>query len=114
LGRHSGKLHWKQMMGSPVVAAPALDQVSSSDRAATVVALGVAGKVCCLDACTGQVLWFYVGLRERAAHLCSSPTMVISPTVDGERRQIYFGAGLNHLRTPALFCLADLLAEWYR
>jgi outer membrane protein assembly factor BamB len=114
LGRHSGKLHWKQTMDSPVVAAPALDLVSSSDRAATVVAVGIAGKVCCLDALSGKIHWTYEALHGPGAHLCSSPTVVVRPTAEGERRHVYFGVGLNHLRTPALFCLTDFLPEWFR
>jgi outer membrane protein assembly factor BamB len=111
VSRRAGKLRWKQPLGSPVIASPALDEASSSGRAATVFAIAVAGQVACIDAYTGKVHWNYSDLQKRAAHLSSSPAVVVSPTAEGDRRRIYFGAALNGLTTPVLYCLVDVLPE---
>jgi outer membrane protein assembly factor BamB len=111
VNRRDGKLRWKQAFGSPVVASPVTDAVSEQGRAETVFVVATGGQVCCLDAHTGKVHWSYDELLGRAAHLSSSPSLVIRPTVNGDRRYLYFGAALNGLKTPVLYCLADLLPE---
>jgi eukaryotic-like serine/threonine-protein kinase len=111
VSRRDGQLRWKCALGSPVVASPVLDDASCKGRPATLFAVAVAGRVCCLDSFTGKVHWSYDDLHNRAAHLSSTPALVVSPTVDGERRRLYFGAALNGLKTPALYCLTDLLPE---
>jgi outer membrane protein assembly factor BamB len=111
LNRRDGHLRWKQSLGSPVIASLVVDDDSGRGRAATVFAIGVAGIVRCIDAQTGKVHWTYSDLQDRAAHLSSSPALVTSPTAGGDRRRLYFGAALNGLTTPALYCLADVLPE---
>jgi outer membrane protein assembly factor BamB len=111
LKRRDGQLRWKQGIGSSIVASPVTDDASEHGRALTVFAIGTTGQVCCLDAHTGKVHWSYAELQGRAAHLSSSPALAVRPTVSGDRRCLYFGAALNGLKIPAVYCLIDLLPE---
>jgi outer membrane protein assembly factor BamB len=109
VGRDDGKLRWKKALGSAVVATPALDHCTSCGHTASVFALGSGGQVFCLDPSTGKVHWSHTDLQESQPTLCSTPAVVVTHTAQGDRRRIYFGAALNNLSIPALYCLEDLL-----
>jgi outer membrane protein assembly factor BamB len=67
--------------------------------------LGSVGRVRCLDPDTGAVRWtFDLGA---GTYLSSDPAVAASRSPGGERRRIYFGAGLNYLTFPGVFCLED-------
>ncbi len=110
LGRPDGKTRWQTDMGSPVIATPGLARCPGYEQTAHVFAIGTKGKVACLDPHTGQALWTYT-LPGSEMHLSSSPRVVVSRTTEGDRRQIYFGAGLGGLTTgrPVVYCLEDLV-----
>lgn len=111
VGRYDGRPRWEAIVGSPVVAAPALDCANPGEKATTVYAIGTTGQVHCLDAATGRAHWSYRGLEADAPHLSGSPALVTESTPEGDRRRLYFGAALNNLTIPALFCLEDFLPE---
>jgi outer membrane protein assembly factor BamB len=105
LERQEGRLAWKVGLGSPVVASPAL--VAGEGRAA-LYALGSAGRVCRLEAATGQVEWrFDVAKDARqdadAVQLFSSPCVV----TENERRRVYFGSGLDTFARGILYCIEE-------
>jgi outer membrane protein assembly factor BamB len=109
--RRTGKVAWKHDVGSPVVASPALVADGKKSRTLLYV-LGSAGHVCCLDASTGEEVWrqelakLYTGLKSQ---LLSSPTVLAEKGSEGERRRLYFGAGLSNVTSSAatLICLED-------
>jgi outer membrane protein assembly factor BamB len=109
LNRYSGKQRWKKDLGSPVVAAPALDQESTEGTSSAVFVVADAGKVACLEPSSGRILWAWNELQSGDTHLISSPWVVLTPTAEGERRQVYFGAALSGMSIPALYSLEDLL-----
>lgn len=92
IDRQEGKRRWQTDLGSPVVAAPALAQWCGEIQ--SVFAVATKGKVCCLEPHTGAIHWTY-NLSERLPHLSSAPKVIVTRTAEGDRRQIYFGAGLN-------------------
>jgi outer membrane protein assembly factor BamB len=108
LGRSDGRLRWKRDMGSPVVASPALARCSHCPASVSLYAAGVDGRFCCLDPQAGSVQWTH-DVTKFAAQLMSSPAVVAERTSSGERRRIYFGAGVNGGANPVLYCLED---EW--
>lgn len=104
LERREGKPSWKFDLGSPVVAAPCL-----VDRSLYVVASG--GQVACLQVSTGQPRWQFdvVAAGQGKPELYSSPLVVSERDQDGERRRLYFGAGLDNRinMVPTLYCLEE-------
>src|SRR4029077_3290183 len=110
LDRKEGKKRWKKYLDSPVVAAPALAQWCGWTDSVFAVATG--GKVCCLDPHTGDVHWTY-NLTSKKPHLSAAPKVVVSRTAEGDRRQIYFGAGIGHIVSgqALLYCLEDKLRD---
>jgi outer membrane protein assembly factor BamB len=110
LDRKEGKRRWQAQLGSPVVAAPALGQWCG--RTDSVFAVATRGKVCCLDPETGEVHWAY-NLASQNPHLSAAPKVVVSRTAEGDRRQLYFGAGIGHIVSgqAVLYCLEDKLKD---
>ncbi len=105
LERKEGKLVWKVGLGSPVVASPAL---VPGEGGASLYALGSAGRVCRLDAATGQVEWRFDVAKDAkqeadAVQLFSSPCVV--PGADG--RRVYFGSGLDNFARGILYCIEE-------
>jgi outer membrane protein assembly factor BamB len=110
LDRSDGKRRWKTDLGSPAVAAPALAQWCAQTR--SVIAVATGGKICCLDPQSGVIDWTY-DLSDRQPHLSAAPKVVTSRAADGERRQIYFGAGLGSVVSgqAVLYCLEDKMTD---
>jgi outer membrane protein assembly factor BamB len=105
LERKEGKLVWKVGLGSPVVASPAL---VAGEGGAALYALGSAGRVCRLEAATGQVEWRFDVAKDAkqdadAVQLFSSPCVV----TEGEGRRVYFGSGLDNCARGILYCIED-------
>jgi outer membrane protein assembly factor BamB len=102
--RQRGRLRWKKDLGSAVVAAPALFRCPECGSARLYV-MGSGGRLESLDPATGYRYWtFDLG---RDSHLSSSPSVTATHTGQGERRRLYFGAGLNGATVPAVFCLEE-------
>jgi outer membrane protein assembly factor BamB len=110
LDRKEGKRRWKTALDSPVVAAPALAQWCGQTD--SVFAVASKGKVCCLDPHTGEIHWTY-NLTGQKPHLSAAPKVVVNRTAEGERRQLYFGAGIGHVvgGQAVLYCLEDKLQD---
>jgi outer membrane protein assembly factor BamB len=105
LERKEGKLVWKVGLGSPVVASPAL---VTGEGGASLYALGSAGRVCRLDAATGQVEWRFDVAKDAkqdadAVQLFSSPC--VAPGAGG--RRVYFGSGLDNFARGILYCIEE-------
>lgn len=110
LDRSSGKIVWKKFLNSPVIAAPALARSSTTGKTASVYVLASRGTVCCLDPTSGEMQWSYK-LEQFTPHLSAAPSVVVTRTVDGDRRHLYFGAALDSPTSgrAVLYCLEDLL-----
>jgi outer membrane protein assembly factor BamB len=123
--RREGQRLWKAELGSPVVAAPALARslsgvVEGRDGSGYfpttgVYAVAAAGIVGCLDPRTGKEEWrFDVASHSGALpELFSSPAVAVLRDGTGERRLIYFGAGLNNgqSKAAALYCYEESLQK---
>jgi outer membrane protein assembly factor BamB len=105
VGREDGRQRWKHDMGSPVVATPALVSCSCCGITNSVYAVARDGKVCCLDPASGRPMWQYD--RFPAAELISPPVVTVENSPQGDRRAIYFGAGVNGSARAVLYCLKD-------
>jgi outer membrane protein assembly factor BamB len=109
--RKDGKLRWKQDLGSPVVASPAL---AEGGRGSALYVVASGGRVCRLDPVRGgAVEWtFDVGQdTEQNPVLFSSPAVAVSHAAGGERRRLYFGSGLQDFSRGILYCLEDLTSD---
>jgi outer membrane protein assembly factor BamB len=97
-------LRWKQDLGSPVVAAPAL-------LGDGLYAIAAGGSVRCLDAMTGSIRWtFDVASYSRTKpQLFSSPRVLAEIRGGREVRRVYFGAALDNSVSEAgvLFCIEE-------
>jgi outer membrane protein assembly factor BamB/uncharacterized membrane protein YhaH (DUF805 family) len=111
VGRFDGKLRWKRSMDSPILSSPVLDQGELTGRAHTVFAVSSKGRVACFDAETGEVHWTFPYLEDRFAFLTATPALVVTPSANGTRRQLYFGATLNGLTLPMVFAVEDIVAN---
>jgi outer membrane protein assembly factor BamB len=109
LGRHDGKPRWKTFLDAPVVAAPALARCPGYAQTAHVFAVSTAGKVACLDPTTGDVLWT-LALTDKDAHFSATPSVVVTRTGGGDRRQLYIAGSIGGIPgRPVVFCLEDFV-----
>jgi outer membrane protein assembly factor BamB len=115
--RDTGKEVWKTSLGSAVVASPVIASSLTTGMTASVFVIGTKGRVCCLDPASGAIQWTYK-LEESAPYLCATPQVVVSHTVGGERRHLYFAATLGVARItelaegqPVLYRLNDFMAK---
>ncbi len=108
--RKKGDLRWKTNVDSPVVAAPALAQWCGDTK--SVLGVGSAGKICCLDPTTGAVQWTY-NLTDRKPHLSAAPKIALSRVGTAEHRQIYVGAGIGDVASgrAVIYCLEDMMRQ---
>ncbi|MBL8799092.1 MAG: PQQ-like beta-propeller repeat protein, partial [Planctomycetia bacterium] len=101
LNRRDGQEVWKEDLGSPIVAAPALIGGEHGESYSLFVAAS-GGRVACLDPLTGKHLYAPIDVLARntafkKAELVSSPRVVITRKGNDEKRQVYFGAALDDL-----------------
>jgi outer membrane protein assembly factor BamB len=105
--RRDGELRWKQDLGSPVVASPAL---AEGGRGSALYVAASGGRVYRLDPGRGgAVVWaFDVGQDTgQSPVLFSTPAVAVSQTAGGERRRLYFGSGLEDFSRGILYCLEE-------
>jgi outer membrane protein assembly factor BamB len=104
LERKDGRQRWKQDLGSPIVASP----VRVGQR---LYVAASEGRVSCLNTDDGKVAWSFdvVKHSRKKPQLLSTPAVLTGRGKDGERRRIYFGAGLDNLISSAavLYCLEE-------
>jgi outer membrane protein assembly factor BamB len=88
LMRHDGDEVWKQNLGSPVVAAPVLDNVEENKQASRLYVVGLAGQFACLEAATGKIVW----VKQIADEVNTDVEVVSTPALElGEARRLYVG-----------------------
>jgi outer membrane protein assembly factor BamB len=111
LGR-DGKLRWRHLLEAPIIGSPVLHTDASGERTHSVFAAASAGKVCCLDPKTGDMVWHHK--PKEPCYISTSPRLLVTPTKDGFRRHLYFGCGLGGgmrdliANRPVFFCLEDV------
>lgn len=115
ISRKTGAMVWRIRLGSPMVAAPALARCPDCGHTTAVYAVGMDGRVCCLDPITGKDRWVFdlAAHTQKQPRLFSSPAVTVSHDADGEHRRLYLGAGLqsNLTWTASLYCLEDQVEE---
>jgi outer membrane protein assembly factor BamB len=104
LDKKTGGLRWKQEIGSPIIASPTLFRCNHCGTNRLYV-LGTQGKAHSFDPATGFRFWEMD--FSSATLLPSTPCVATVHTPQGERRRIYFGAGLAHGEQAALICLEE-------
>ena len=113
--RRTGRLRWKYDLGSPMVTAPALARAPDCGAVTSVYAAGSGGRVCCLDPDSGTADWTLdLGKQVKGEpELLSSPAVAVSRADGGERRQLFFGAGIKSpvSETAVLYCHEDRLDD---
>jgi outer membrane protein assembly factor BamB len=102
--RRDGKLRWEQKTGSPIVASPTLFRCAHCGTNRLYV-VGTGGQVQCLSPETGLALWKMS--HGESTFLSSTPCVAGVQTSKGDRRRIYFGAGLANREVAALICLEE-------
>lgn len=114
LDRQSGRLVWKRDLGSPSVSAPAPARCSACGGVTSLYVAATKGDVFCLDPRTGAVLWRHDELSRGGpmkqglgATLLSSLVVESQRGEDGDRRRIYFAAGVNSGNNSLVACLED-------
>jgi len=111
VGRADGKERWTHFLDSPLIATPVLD-IDPSQKSISVFALAAAGKVCCLNPQSGDIVWTY-DLTAQRAYISTSPALVVTRTKEESRRRLYFGVGLGGgtrdlaANVPVFYCLED-------
>jgi outer membrane protein assembly factor BamB len=112
LDRITGKLRWKQEMGSAVVAAPLLSVCKCCGTSDSVFTVASGGKVACLHPETGEAFWTLDVVKQGLGQpqLLSSPRLFVSRDGGVDRRRVYFGGGLEKSQewTAAVFCVEDI------
>jgi outer membrane protein assembly factor BamB len=111
LDRQNGKEVWKYFMQAPVIATPVLDSDPVYGRTLSVFVITSQGKVCCMNPRSGDIVWTF--MPNEPAYASAAPRLVVTPTADGYRRQLYFGCGLGGgtadygANRPIFYCLED-------
>lgn len=109
LSRSDGKLRWKTHMAAPVVASPVIARCPGYAQTAHVYAVSTAGKVACLDPATGDAQWT-LPLTDKEAHFSATPSVVVTRTDRGDRRQLYVAGSIGGVPgRPVVFCLEDFV-----
>jgi outer membrane protein assembly factor BamB len=113
--RRTGKQRWKYDLRSPMVTAPALARAPGGAAVTAVYAAASGGRVYCLDPDGGTADWTLdVGEHVKGEpELLSSPAVAVSREAGGERRQLFFGAGLKSPvgESAVLYCHEDRLDD---
>jgi outer membrane protein assembly factor BamB len=111
VSRADGKQRWRYFLESPIIATPVLDSDPVYERTVSVFTLSTAGKVCCMNPQTGDIIWRF-DLTDKRAAISTSPRLVVTRTADGYTRHLYFGCGLGggadiYDNRPVFYCLED-------
>jgi outer membrane protein assembly factor BamB len=112
VSRTDGKDRWKPYyLDSAIVASPVLDSDPVYERTMSVFVATTLGKVCCMNAQTGDIAWTF-DLTPRLAVISATPRLVVTRTEDGYRRQLYLGCGIGgamdpNANRPVFYCLED-------
>jgi outer membrane protein assembly factor BamB len=110
LARKDGALYWKTSLGSPIVASPELARCPCCGTSTGVYVAATDGLIACLDPDSGRIQWSLSvrGQRNDDVLLVSSPKLIAD---GGEKRRIYFGAGLGKPDSSraAVYCVQDEL-----
>ncbi len=113
LTRHDGKLRWKAFMEAPVVASPVIARCPGYAQTAHVFAVSTAGKVACLNPTTGDAHWT-LALTDKDAHFSATPTVLVTRTDGGDRRQLYVAGSIGGVPgRPVVYCLEDFVRVQY-
>lgn len=115
LDRKTGKMRWKQSLGTALTSGPAVVSFAGGTATVAVYAVSNEGIVACLDPATGKPSW----IRDMRAHTGRDVQVVSTPAVvsegDGARRSLYFGAMLtnrnNGTKSAAVFRIEDVIGE---
>jgi outer membrane protein assembly factor BamB len=113
VSRADGKDRWEKpyYLDSAIIATPVLDSDPVYERTMSIFVATTLGKVCCMNAQTGDIVWTF-DLTPRLAVISATPRLVVTRTVDGYRRQLYFGCGIGGAvdplaNRPVFYCLED-------
>ncbi len=104
LNRKTGRLLWKKDLKSPIVGGPAL---AGTPEATTVYVAATHGEVYCLNAVTGEECWVFKELSNQAATLLTTLTVRVHKLAEGERREIYLGAGVQNQTCVVVYRLQE-------
>jgi outer membrane protein assembly factor BamB len=104
LERKKGRFCWKKDLGSPVYAPPALFRCPDCGTARLYV-LSTAGRLVSLDPESGLVFWTFD--LDPGALAGAAPAIAVQRTARGERRRIFFGAGLADASIAPVYCVED-------
>ena len=115
IDRKTGKMRWKQSLGTSLTCGPAVVSFAGGSVTLAVYAVSNEGIVACLDPATGKPAW----IRDLRAHTGRDVQVVSTPAVvsegDGLKRSVYFGAMLTNRNTgtksAAVFRVEDAVGE---
>jgi outer membrane protein assembly factor BamB len=105
----SGKVLWKQDFPNGILGQPAVDQKHVYCGSRDGHAFASAGRVACLDTETGESHWTYRALEQPGILITSTPVLLRKDDEGITKRRLVFGAALNDLSIPVLYCLEDLV-----
>ncbi len=117
VNRADGKDRWTTpyFLGSPIIGSPVLDCDPVYERSVSVFVATSAGKICCMNPQTGDMIWQFT--PEQPTAISTSPRLVVTRTADGYRRRLYFGCGSGggpdpanlYDNRPVFYCLEDTI-----
>jgi outer membrane protein assembly factor BamB len=115
LARADGTLRWERYLDSPIIATPVLDSDPVYERTLSVFVTSTAGRICCLNPQTGDIVWNRT--PEQPTAISTSPRLIVTRTPEGYRRQLYIGCGVGggprpddlYDNRPVFYCLEDLV-----
>lgn len=115
LSRADGAERWKYFLDTPIIGTPVLDCDPVLERSVSVFTVTTAGKACCLNPRTGDIVWHFT--PEQPTAMSTSPRLIVTRTADGYRRQLYFGCGVGggtdpanlYDNRPVFYCLEDTI-----
>jgi outer membrane protein assembly factor BamB len=109
LRRSDGKPRWKAKLDAPVIASPVVAHCPGYDQTAHVFALSTAGKLVCLNPATGDAHWT-LPLTDKSAHFSATPSVAVTRTDAGDRREIYVAGSLGDVPgRPVLYRIEDFV-----
>jgi outer membrane protein assembly factor BamB len=114
LNPKDGRKRWETDLGTPVVASPALARCTCCGAPVSLYVIASGGEVAALDPDTGERQWSFDVSKDNGGQdtaLFSSPTAIVSRDAHGDRRQVYFGSGLNGQKRGVLYCLEDQVKQ---